>query len=86
MSLRKEFDWYLEHQDELVEKYNGKVLVIFDCQVRYIVDDEYTAYRCGVDNLTLGEFLIQRCVPKGEECIPTYHSRVAFKGKTCLSQ
>ena len=31
--LEKEFKYYLEKQEELVKKYNGKVLVIKDCEV-----------------------------------------------------
>ena len=31
--LEKEFNYYLEHQGKLVEKYNGKLVVIKDCNV-----------------------------------------------------
>ena len=41
--LEKEFNYYLEHQNELVEKYNGKFVVIKDRNVVGAFDSELEA-------------------------------------------
>ena len=77
-TLKKEFEWYLENQAELVKKYDGKVLVIKDQNVFGAYDDEFTAYMTAKDELELGTFLIKRCKPGKESYTATYHSRIAF--------
>ena len=42
-SLKKEFEYYIAHQDEMVEKYDGKFVVIRDGQVLGAYDDELAA-------------------------------------------
>jgi len=42
--LGKEFDYYIAHQDELVKKYNGKVLVIKGEQVMKALNSLDRAY------------------------------------------
>ena len=32
-NLKQEFRWYLENQDDLIKKYEGKVLVIKDTEI-----------------------------------------------------
>ena len=44
MSLEKEFQYYLDHQAELAEQYEGKILVIKGEQVIGVYDDEDGAY------------------------------------------
>ena len=41
--LEKEFDYYLHHQSELVEKYDGKFVVIKNRQVIGVFDAEIEA-------------------------------------------
>ena len=41
--LEKEFEYYVEHQDELVRKYNGKILVIKNKKVIGVFDNEIEA-------------------------------------------
>jgi len=60
------FDYYLEHQDELVEEYNGKYLVICNNSVVGSFDDEDTAYFHAVEKYGLGNFIIQLCTPGDE--------------------
>lgn len=64
--LEKLFQWYLDNQLELVEKYNGKYLVIKDNQVVDTYDDENTAYFEAEAKYGLGNFILQLCTP-GEE-------------------
>ncbi len=76
--LEKEFNYYLEHQDELVEKYNGKFVVIKDCNVIGAFDSELEAINTTSEQYELGTFLVQKCEPGSESYTQTYHSRVAL--------
>lgn len=64
--LEKEFQYYLDNQDDLVKKYNGKYLVIKDTSVVGVYDDEDVAYFDAVEKYGLGNFILQLCTP-GEE-------------------
>jgi hypothetical protein len=77
-ALEKEFNYYLEHQEELVKKYNGKFLVIKDCNVIGAYDSELEAVEKTAKEHELGTFLVQKCEPGSESYTQTYHSRVAF--------
>ena len=76
--LEKEFKYYLSHQDELVKKYNGKILVIKDQRVIGDYNSEAQAIQDTVKKHPLGTFLIQKCEPGAESYTQTFHSRVAF--------
>jgi hypothetical protein len=75
--LLKEFDYYLQHQKELVKKYNGKIIVIKNCKVIGVYDSEKDAFLETSKNHKAGTFLIQKCIPGTEGYTQTYHSRVA---------
>jgi hypothetical protein len=76
--LQREFEFYISHQDELVQKYDGKVIAIKDGDVLGVYDDELTAVTETKKSHELGTFLVQR-VSKGDtEYSQTYHSRVVF--------
>jgi len=77
-NLEKEFAYYLEHQDELVEKYNGKFIVIKDCNVIGVFESELEAVEKTAKQHELGSFLVQKCEPGTEAYTQTYHSRVVF--------
>ena len=64
--LEKEFKYYLDNQSELVEKYNGRVLVIVNEKVVGDYNSEVEAYFESLKNYNLGTFLIQRCTPGDE--------------------
>lgn len=76
--LEKEFKYYIENQDELVEKYDGKFIVIKDCKVI----GSYESIEEAIDKTTkeheLGSFLIQKCEPGKESYTQIYRSRVSF--------
>jgi len=76
--LEKEFKYYLEHQDELVKKYNGKFIVIKDLKVIGAYDSELEAIEKTSEKHELGTFLVQKCEPGSGGYTQTYHSRVAF--------
>ena len=76
--LEKEFKYYLEHQDELVKKYNGKFIVIKDYKVIGVFDSELEAVEKTAEKYELGTFLVQKCEPGTASYTQTYHSRVLF--------
>ena len=76
--LEKEFNYYLEYQDELVKKYNGKFIVIKNCEVIGTFDSELEAVEKTAEKHELGTFLVQKCEPGSESYTQTYHSRVSF--------
>lgn len=76
--LEKEFNYYLEHQDELVKKYNGKFIVIKNCEVIGAYDSELEAVEKTSQQHELGTFLVQKCEPGNAAYTQTYQSRVAF--------
>lgn len=77
-SLKREFKYYIEHQKELVEKYNGKFIVIKNCKVIGAYDSDLEAINKTTEKHELGTFLVQKCEPGSESYTQTYHSRVAF--------
>ncbi len=77
-ALESEFDWYLENQNDLVKKYNGKYLVIKDQEVIGTCDDELKAIRETALSHEMGTFLVQLCEPGKDSYSQTFHSRVSF--------
>jgi len=76
--LDKEFNWYLAHQSELVEQYNGKHLVIKDENVVGFYNSTSEAYRESKKKYKLGTFLIQLCTPGKEAYTKTFHFPLAL--------
>jgi hypothetical protein len=75
--LSKEFDYYLAHQDELVAKYSGRVVVIKNEGVIGDYDSEPEAIAETSEHHPLGSFLVQRCTPGTAAYTGVYHSRFA---------
>jgi hypothetical protein len=76
--LEKEFKFYIEHQDEMVEKYDGQVIVIKDGIVLGAFDSELAAVTETRKTHELGTFLVQKVSPGTADISQTFHSRVAF--------
>ncbi len=77
-TLEKEFKYYLDNQNELVKKFNGKFIVIKDQEVLGAYNSEIEAIETTSKQHQLGTFLVQKCEPGSESYTQTYHSRVAF--------
>jgi hypothetical protein len=76
--LDKEFKYYIEHQEELVKKYNGRYIVIVGTEVVNDYDNEITAYTESLKLFKEGTFFIQLCKPGTDSYTQNYHSRVIF--------
>ena len=63
LQLEREFNHYLANQDEMVRRYNGKVVVIKGTEVLGAYDTEIAAITNTVKEHELGTFLIQRVSP-----------------------
>lgn len=76
--LKKDFNYYLDNQDELIKKHNGKFIVIKNQKVLGSYDSEVEAIEETTRDHELGTFLIQKCEPGSDSYTQTYHSRVSF--------
>lgn len=76
--LSKEFNYFIEHQDDLVKKYPKKVIVIKDCKVIGAYDSEIAAINETKKIHAVGTFLVQPCNPGKESYTQSYHSRVVL--------
>ncbi len=76
--LEKEFKYYLEHQEELVNKYNGKFIVIKNGEVIGAYDSDLEAIEKTTEKHELGTFLVQKCESGSESYTQTYQSRVTL--------
>ncbi len=77
-SLKNEFEFYLAHQAQFVEKYNGRVIVLKE----HVVLGDYAtpgdAIRETVKSHAIGTFLVQEVTPGSDAYTATYRSRVLF--------
>ena len=72
--LDKEFQYYKDHQKELVQQYDGKFLVIVDEEVKSVHDSGLKAYVAAEATYPPGTFLIQECSAGEESYTQIYHS------------
>lgn len=74
----EEFEFYLEHQDEMVTRYNGRVVAIKGHEVLGVYDDASKALAETRKAHALGTFLIQRVSPGPDAYTAVFRSRVRF--------
>ncbi len=74
--INADFRWFKEHQDELVEQYDGKTLAIRNC----VVLGAHDSLEDAVDNtpLPLGEYMVQLCIPGKEAYTVRIHTPWVF--------
>lgn len=77
-SLKVDFQYYLDHQEEMVKKYDGKFIVIKDGAVLGAYDNELIAVAETQKSHELGTFLVQKVSKGTEDYTQTFHSRVVF--------
>lgn len=75
-TMRKQFDYFLKHHTDLVERYNGRVVVIYDEQVDGDYETELEALNAAKAKHELGTFIVQKVSPGKEAYTQTFHSRV----------
>ena len=72
-----ELDFFISHQDDLVRRYNGKVLVLKGRQVVGVYRDMQEAYIEAQREHKLGTFMLQHCVPGPDAYTVTITSSVS---------
>lgn len=77
-ALTVEFEFYLANQDEMVDKYDGKFIVIKGQKVLGEYDSELAAVTETKKVHELGTFLIQKVSTGDAEYSMSFHSRVVF--------
>ena len=74
-ALRKEFQFYRDNQDEIVEKYDGKVVAIKGSEVLGAYDSLGKALNETQKTHELGTFLIQKVSEGNKDYTITIRSR-----------
>jgi len=74
--LEKEFQYYIDHQDQLVAMYDGQFIVIKDGNVIGVYYGMIEAIEDTMKEHELGTFLVQKCEEGEESYTMTFHSRV----------
>jgi len=69
-----DLNWYIAHQDELVRAHNGKSVVIKDCAILSVYEDDLTALEETLKQHQPGTFIIQRVGPGPENYTATFHA------------
>ncbi len=78
INLKKEFQYYMDHQDELVSLHKGKFIVLKNRKVVGVYDSELQAVQKTAKEHDMGTFLVQKCEPGQDSYTEVFHSRVAF--------
>lgn len=76
--LQEEFDYYVEHQNELVGRYLNKFIVIKGHEVEGAFDTATEAFKNALTKYDAGTFMIQHVTPGKESYSQTYFSNVAI--------
>jgi len=74
--LEQEFQYYKDHQEELVQAYEGKFLLISGEEVKGAYNIETEAYLDGKKRFGLGHFLLQYCSPGKDNYTRKLHHRI----------
>jgi hypothetical protein len=83
-ALEKDFKYYLNHQDELVQKYNGKYIVLNDTHVVGAYDDYADAFYSSLEKYKPGTFMVQLCTPGDSAYTARYYNRVTPVQAACV--
>ncbi|MGA2362569.1 MAG: DUF5678 domain-containing protein [Candidatus Aminicenantales bacterium] len=75
-ALESEFDFFLKHQKELVDKYRGKYIVIKNKKILGAYSDISSAISETSKTEEPGTFLVQKCEPGKAVFTQFFHSRV----------
>ena len=72
--LRKDLDWYIANQADLVTQHNGKVLLIVDQKLVAAFDTMEAAYLTALKTYKPGSFTLQPCSPGADSYTLTLYS------------
>lgn len=72
--LKKNLDWYVEHQVDLAAKFNGKVLLIVNQELIGAFDSMEAAYTNAIKKYEIGNFTLQPCSPSADSYTLTLYN------------
>ncbi|MCL2632286.1 MAG: hypothetical protein FWD45_04275 [Coriobacteriia bacterium] len=75
----KLFEFFQSNQENLVNEYDGKFIVIHDFKVVESFENGLDAYLYGKEHFDAGTFIVQKCIP-GEDA---YTIKVSTLGMIC---
>lgn len=70
----KEFNYYIDHQEELVKGYDGKVIVLKDNKVIGVFDNDLDAVTEISKTHKIGTFFVHKCGTGEENYTQTFYS------------
>ena len=76
--LQIEYDFFNRNQQDLLQKYLNKYIVIIGEDVKGNFDDELEAYIYGCQNFGVGTFMLKHCIPFQNQILQTFNNRVIF--------
>lgn len=76
--LEKQFEYYIQHQDELVAKYDGRYVLIVGEEVVGDFETETEAYAAAIEKFEPGTFMLQLVGPGKESYTQTFYTRVSI--------
>ena len=74
-AIDKNYEYYLQHQEEFNKKYNNKYIIVKDEKIYGVFDNLEDAIQ-EAKKLEAGTYIIQQCVKRKEP--QTFHTRVIF--------
>lgn len=77
-NIKKDFQFYLDNQEKLLDQYKDKYIVIKNCKVIGSYDSETEAIEETSKMHALGTFIVQKCELGNSSYTMTFHSRVQF--------
>ena len=75
--LEKEFQYYIEHENELLSKYSGNYIIIVGNEIVGVYSDKKKAYFDSIKKYSLGTFFMKQCLPN--TFVQTFQSQTSFK-------
>jgi hypothetical protein len=79
-NMPSQLDLYIKNQDELVKKYNGKIIAVVDGECMGSYDSRADALGDMLDKkIEPGSFMIILCEPGDRQYMARFHGNVSFK-------
>ena len=73
------YKWFDENRDSIINGHEGEYVLLKDnTVVSYFSNDDEALEYAQKSGFTMGEFLIQECISKDEECMYYYNEAVNF--------
>lgn len=82
--MKTQLDMYRERQDDLVKKYNGKIIAVKDGDVLGVFPTKTMAFDAVSAKHAPGTFIIIKCTPGDKEYTRRFRSRAVFNAEARL--